>query len=341
MDVASINSMILNAYRSAERSRNTGAVSGAGFAEKLSRADCAGAGNALWGRTAAAVDYSLVNYVSGHKNCSLDEFTKFYEDGLQAKGLRKTDYAALVRGMTGFSDVFSDYKVITKVGSCNVSAANWQRNDFPFHKFFQEGTSADALNDWKPSGPEPRMDSAEVQRNLSSIGAGKMSIIIPEKLQQKMDADPAYAEEIYAKVAKWKADYDRWDNATAASLGMDVAEHQFSKSYCLNLDEDGNVKNFVVTSSGGITGPTEEEQRQFEAEQAAKKKRKLEYIRMIKESSEKRAEITEKNMQYQLWKSMERSTEYALWNGTDSRLLLPKSGKSGKKNSRAEEGSGL
>ena len=91
----------------------------------------------------------------------------------------------------------------------------------------------------------------KIQRNLSSIGPGKISILIPDKLQAKMDADPAYAEEIYRKVAKWKEDYDAWDNATAASLGMNVAEHQMSKSYCVQLDEDGNVGNFTVVSGGG------------------------------------------------------------------------------------------
>ncbi len=105
------------------------------------------AANALWGRTAAGIDARLVNYVSANKHCTFDEFTNFYEAGLKAKGLSKINYAELVKGATGFSDVFLDYKVITKVGNCNVSAANWQRNDFPFCKFFQEGTQADALND--------------------------------------------------------------------------------------------------------------------------------------------------------------------------------------------------
>lgn len=262
-------------------------------------------GNALWGRSGAGVDYGLADYVSGNLHCTLTEFTDFYEAGLQAKGLSKINYAELVKGATGFSDVFSDYNVITKVGNCNVSSANWQRNDFPHYMFFQKNTAADTLNNWKPSGPEPRMDSALVQRNLSYIGPGQMSIIIPEKLQEKMEADPAYAEEIYAKVAKWKTDYDRWDNATAASLGMNVMEHQYSKSYCLNLDEEGNVKNCVVTSSGRITGPTEEEQRQIEAEQAEKQKRRAEYMRMLEESSIKRAEMERKQREEQYDKALQ------------------------------------
>lgn len=151
----------------------------------------------------------------------------------------------------GFKDCFPDMQVITKTGDCNVSSGIWCRTDFPFWEYFKRGTTADALNNWQPSGPQPSMLDPKIQRNLSGIGAGKISILIPEKLQAKMDADPAYAQEIYRKVAEWKEDYDAWDNATAASLGMNVAEHQLSKSYCVQLDEDGNVGNFTVVSMGG------------------------------------------------------------------------------------------
>lgn len=171
---------------------------------------------------------------TGHDLKSLEE--------LGGTGVKRTE---------GFSDYFPDLQVITKVGNCNVSSGMWCRTDFPFWEYFKKGTTADALNNWQPSGPQPSMLDPKIQRNLSSIGPGKISILIPDKLQAKMDADPAYAEKIYRKVAKWKEDYDAWDNATAASLGMNVAEHQFSKSYCVQLDEDGNVGNFTVVSSGG------------------------------------------------------------------------------------------
>ncbi len=86
--------------------------------------------------------------MSANKYYSLAEFIAFYEAGLQAG--ERIAYTALVKGATGFSNVFSDYIVITKVGNCDVSAANWQRNDFPHCKFFRkvlrwtrcDGTSA-------------------------------------------------------------------------------------------------------------------------------------------------------------------------------------------------------
>lgn len=244
-----------------------------------------------WSRTAGVADSDMVQYVTQRKNPTMAEFTAAYEKNLAAKGLPAIDYAALVKDAKSFSDVFSDYQLLTKVGNCHVTARNWQRNDFPFWEFFKEDTPADALNDWRPTGPEPSQLDPAIQKNMHSIGSGKMSILIPEKLQKKMDADPAYATEVYAKVAKWKTDYDRWDNATAASLGMDVAEEQMSKSYCIQLDENGNVANATITSPGGFSGPTEEEMRQFKAEQAAKRKRKIQYHRMVEESAWKHAQM--------------------------------------------------
>lgn len=170
---------------------------------------------------------------------SLEELAA--EVGIQGKVVEKTGE---------WKDYFPGMQVITKVGNCNVQSGIWSRTDFPFWEYFKAGTSAEALNNWQPSGPQPDMLDPKIQSSLRGIGYGKVSILIPEKLQEKMDADPAYAEEIYRKVAKWKEDYDAWDNSVAASLGMNVAAHQFSKSYCVQLDEDGNVGNFTVVGGG-------------------------------------------------------------------------------------------
>lgn len=190
---------------------------------------------------------------------------------------------------TSFADAFPRYDVVTHVGNANITSSNWQRNDFPFWKYFQKNTSADALNDWKPVGANPPQTRGDLQRNYGSIGPGRIAVLIPEKLQEKMDADPAYARQIIAKLQEWKEDYDRWDNTVAASYGMDVAAAQAGKSYVFDLDENGDVRNCTVTGSGGtITGPTKEEQEQIKAEQEARRKRRVKYIRILRESSEKR-----------------------------------------------------
>ena len=72
---------------------------------------------------------------------------------------------------------------------------------------------------------------------------------------------------------------------------MNVADNQFSKRYILNLDEEGNVKQYAVIGGGGhITGPTEEEQRQFEEAQRIKRKKQEEQEIENKERNRKAAE---------------------------------------------------
>lgn len=210
-------------------------------------------------------------------------------------------------GATNFADAFPMYDVVTHVGNADIAASNWQRNDFPFWKYFQRSTSADALNDWRPTGANPPQTRGDLQRNYGSVGAGRIAVLVPESLQAKMDADPAYARQIMAKLQEWKEDYDRWDNTGAASYGYNVAEFQAGKSYVFNLDEDGNVKNCTVTGSGRLTGPTKEEQEQFEAEQARKWKRRVKYIEIIKESAEQAKLREQENLQFYQSRLMEKS----------------------------------
>ena len=193
-------------------------------------------------------------------------------------------------GATSFEDAFSYYDVITHVGNADIPSWKWQRNDFPFWQYFQKNTSADALNDWEPKGQNPSQLRSDLQRNYGSIGAGKIAIIMPDSLKEKMDADPAYAQQIVAKLQAWKEDYDRWDNSVAASYGYNVAEFQAGKSYVFDLDENGDIKNCTVTGSGTITGPSKEELEQIEREQKAKRKRMAEHTKMLEESSLKRAQ---------------------------------------------------
>ncbi len=197
------------------------------------------------------------------------------------------------KGAGSFSDVFPDYQVITKVGTGNVQQGLWERNDFPFDKYFDNSTTVDELNNWRPTGKNPKMSDPVSQRRMQAVGPMKISIVIPEKLQEKMDADPEYARKIYAKVAKWKTDYDRWDRAALASLGpraQEIVAKPWEISYCLVLDEEGEVKQSCVFGAmgGKLIGPSEEEVRQFKAEQAAKKKRREHYARLNEEAAMKR-----------------------------------------------------
>ncbi len=227
-----------------------------------------------------------------------------FQEAYAKKAAKSTDYISTVSkaystqkaGAANFKDAFGLYDVVTHVGNADVSSARWQRNDFPFWKYFDKNTSADALNDWRPKGANPPQTRGDLQRNYSSIGPGRIAILIPESLQKKMDEDPAYARQIIAKVQQWKEDYDRWDNTVAASFGGNVAEHQASKSYVFDLDENGDVRNCTVTSSGRLVGPTKEEQAQFEAEQRAKRARRVKYIQILEENALRKKIREQENM---------------------------------------------
>lgn len=229
-----------------------------------------------------------------------------FQQAYAKKMAGSTDYISTISkaystgkpGATNFVDAFPQYDVITHVGNADISSGTWQRNDFPFWKYFDQNTSADALNDWRPQGENPPQTRSDLQRNYSSVGSGRIAILIPESLQQKMDADPAYARQIIAKLQEWKEDYDRWDNTVAASYGYNVAEQQAAKSYVFDLDENGDVRNCTVTAPGKLTGPTEEEMRQFRAEQAKKRKRRAKYIQILQESAEKRKLQEQENLRF-------------------------------------------
>ena len=149
-----------------------------------------------------------------------------------------------------FQASFSNYNVQTKVGDCDVPWESWDRNDFPIWEYFKKDSSAECLNKWRPSGSEPPQTDRNVQKGLSQINYGEMVILMPESLQKKMESDPDFAEEVLKKVQKWKEDYDREDNAIAASLGYDPGLNQLSKSYCIQLDENGNVGDYTVVGGG-------------------------------------------------------------------------------------------
>ncbi len=201
-------------------------------------------------------------------------------------------------GATNFEDAFPQYDVIIHVGNANISSGNWQRNDFPFWKYFDKNTSADALNDWKPEGANPSQMRSDLQRNYNSVGSGRIAILVPESLQQKMDANPEYARQIMAKLQAWKEDYDRWDNTVAASYGYNVAEHQAGKSYVFDLDENGDVRNCTVTSPGRITVSSSE----FAEARKAREAKHAEYEKLAEESALKR-KMLEQEIEERYYKS--------------------------------------
>ncbi len=149
----------------------------------------------------------------------------------------------------------------------------WGRLDFPHEKFFSDDVDESIMN-WKPTGPEPKMTDASVQ-SRAGANLGQKSIVVPPALEEKMKNDHALARQVMAKVESY-------------IVKSDASTPDRVSSYVIVLDEEGKIARTCAVSGGGISGPTEAEIRQFEAEQAAKRKRREEYARLNEESALKR-----------------------------------------------------
>lgn len=162
-----------------------------------------------------------------------------------------------------FSKAYPTNDVNVKVGNCDIANEIWERKDFPVWQYFQDDVSVSSLNNWKPTEAEPTGAESYIQQELKKIGFGEIVVMLPESLQKKMETNPEYAQEITEKLQKWKADYDRMDNAVAASYGDDPILYQMTKSYCIQLDGDGNVKNYTVVSGGIDTHKSDDTNRTY------------------------------------------------------------------------------
>jgi len=155
----------------------------------------------------------------------------------------------------------------------------WGRYDFPHEKFFSDELDESVLN-WKPKGAAPKLTDPSVQSRIDST-LGKMSIVVPPALEEKMKNNPVLTQKVMEKVESFIAN----DKATLPP-GR-------TYSCVVTLDENGELSRCCSSSGGGgLVGPTEEEQRQFEAEQKKKAEKKAEYMRILEESALRRGQLT-------------------------------------------------
>ena len=147
-----------------------------------------------------------------------------------------------------------------------ISQGAWDRNDFPFERFFSDSVDESILN-WTPSGAEPSANSPEVQSRWSAT-AGKKAVIVPPALEQKMQDNPELAEKVMATVENFIATYPTTPGC----------------SYLIELDENGEISKYRVTSPGTITVSSSE----FIEARKAREAKHAEYERLAEESALKR-----------------------------------------------------
>lgn len=85
------------------------------------------------------------------------------------------------------------------------------------------------------------------------IHSWEKSIVVPPALEEKMKDDPTLAKQVMESAETFIAE-------KAATKRPNRI-----RSYILVLDEDGEIAHTCITS-GGVSGPTEAAQRQFEQE---------------------------------------------------------------------------
>lgn len=122
------------------------------------------------------------------------------------------------------------------------SSRYWQtRSDYPFHLLYQENIDTEAIENWRPSGPNPDQVSAVVQHNMSMVPPGGKAVVIHPRVQARMEQDPEYAKEILRRIEAWFA-FDVARNEAilpGSTAGM---------SQSLAIGEDGGIVNVQASS---------------------------------------------------------------------------------------------
>lgn len=148
----------------------------------------------------------------------------------------------------------------------DASSSYWRtRNDYPHYLLYQDGEEAQkTLENWRPSGANPFYGSIDGRfiapkeiHALGSVPPGSKAVIIHPSVQERMQEDPAYAQQIMAKIDSWFAfDVARNEAMHAGStIGM---------SQAVAIGADGNICNACASTPGGgftfsKSGPDEEE----------------------------------------------------------------------------------
>ena len=137
----------------------------------------------------------------------------------------------------------------------DAGSGYWKtRNDYPHYLLYQDGDRAkETLENWQPTGSNPFYGSVNGQfiapkeiKALGSVPPGSKAVVIHPAVQERMERDPAYAQEIFAKIDAWFA-FDMARNEAhmpGCTVGM---------SQAVAIGEDGNICNACSSSGGRIT----------------------------------------------------------------------------------------
>ena len=135
----------------------------------------------------------------------------------------------------------------------DASSGYWRtRNDYPHYLLYQDGDKAkETLENWQPIGANPfygsidgRFTAPKEIHALGNVPPGSKAVVIHPKVQERMEQDPAYAQEIFAKIDTWFA----FDVARNEAI---MPGSTWDMSQAVAIGEDGNICNACSSSAGG------------------------------------------------------------------------------------------
>lgn len=157
------------------------------------------------------------------------------------------------------------------------SSSYWRyRNDYPHYLLHQENIDTEALENWEPKGPNPVYAESPAIRALGGIRPGSKAVVIHPKVQERMEREPEYADEIMARIEAWFT----FDVARNEAMMPGSTE---GMSQSIVIGEDGNIANACSSTPGRITysGSGADDEEDF---WAARLKRHAFYMEQWKES---------------------------------------------------------
>ena len=135
----------------------------------------------------------------------------------------------------------------------DASSGYWRtRNDYPHYLLYQQDCDTKALENWKPSGPNPFYGSIDGQfiapkeiHALGNVPPGSKAVVIHPDVQKRMEEDPDYAYEIMATIDNWFA-YDVARNeAIMPGCTADMSQ-------AVAIGKDGSIVNAAASSHSDI-----------------------------------------------------------------------------------------
>ncbi len=135
----------------------------------------------------------------------------------------------------------------------DASSGYWRtRNDYPHYLLYQDGDKAkETLENWQPTGANPfygsidgRFTAPKEIHALGNVPPGSKAVVIHPKVQERMEQDSAYAQEIFAKIDTWFA----FDVARNEAI---MPGSTWDMSQAVAIGEDGNICNACSSSAGG------------------------------------------------------------------------------------------